>query len=859
MAKRKDKKSRDKRRAALHAAREREINVISPEALRKIWEDSRHEDHFVEIHWHDEVGQEITTWDGFWGWYTRDPNKVSTAIRRQMKGEMGKLASMQRENRRETIRKRQEIDRAEAILDSARGARRAMEADDDLWALAAYSYAYRYGDEPKVDSDSREAARRIESVSDDLISDGLIEMTGDEPLSGIHDLRNRSFEITKAGREVVIGGRVRWLEEADDKVKALLRLHLGLDPNDNMAAAGVERALNDLRMRRLIDAPETVAEGVISLSGVKGDVSSFNAEKVALTEAGLQYLTDWQREGIAKLRLGETIRIVASDGRQRDVTLTQPGMVEELNRLQRAEGIPPQQAMLRVLKASSWPLDDAEVHPTDAMWLSSATLQTFSRLAREENLPGALTDEEVAGLYRNGRHIVWQSELTQTDEGHHYISADMLLIDDDHPEPVSRTIALPRRQFGLYVEGLEEVAHDERGDDMPAHVGSRSFEPIWKRHTELAQVGQRLDDYWTEVVDRGMREPPDPLPDTMHMSMQTRAATAQARLAALRKASVVTVDLDIMEGLPEWESPEEAWEYARDARAPYESMFFDFTGAGGYCPVIQGPSATSGKSYEFTLRGAFVWSTEGGLVIAPYAWFAPEEGGSDPRDLGNRCDYDIAGTMIYDDRFSATMSDPVQHLRQPRGKLSGPVLRVAAAALYDGKSGSIDVPEEFHYNPDYENDEIARAHAHVVAMAATKVLSVLYALDSTVNIDLEPSTPDREGERKLKRAEKRGWEVQIAETVRIHQTRYTERERNGEPEKRHFSHAFWRRGGYMFFPLGTRMADSLQEADPRKLVEHPAKGLCRKVYRPPTIVGLHDEHGNERKVVRKSYVWKDKK
>lgn len=95
----------------------------------------------------------------------------------------------------------------------------------------------------------------------------------------------------------------------------------------------------------------------------------------------------------------------------------------------------------------------------------------------------------------------------------------------------------------------------------------------------------------------------------------------------------------------------------------------------------------------------------------------------------------------------------------------------------------------------------------------------------------------------------------ISKTVRIHPTRQTETRREAGGGKREYSHAHWRRGHFAHYPLGTRMADRLAETDATKLVDHPVKGLCRKVYRPPTIVGATGPDGEEREPVAKSYVW----
>jgi hypothetical protein len=170
-----------------------------------------------------------------------------------------------------------------------------------------------------------------------------------------------------------------------------------------------------------------------------------------------------------------------------------------------------------------------------------------------------------------------------------------------------------------------------------------------------------------------------------------------------------------------------------------------------------------------------------------------------------------------------------------------------------------DLDTEQHPDDPF-GEALIKTHAKLAVIAAVRTLSVIYALDSTVNIDLAEAETSRPERREVVRRRQKGKQGEIAATVRIKPSReraVREVDEDDERQAREYSHAFWRRGHFAFYPLGTRMADALAEHDPAKLVDHPSKGLCRKVYRPPTVIGATGPEGEDREPVVKSYVWKD--
>ena len=335
---------------------------------------------------------------------------------------------------------------------------------------------------------------------------------------------------------------------------------------------------------------------------------------------------------------------------------------------------------------------------------------------------------------------------------------------------------------------------------------------------------------------------------------------APAFLSEMRLSRTVAVDLDVAEGLPDWESLDEAWTYAQDAELPFPVTYFDFTTPGGYRPKVILQSE-NGMERTLTLRAALCKKEGGYLRIAPFAWFEDVE--HVPDELRTRTDYDVPGVVHFGlaPRLGdAEQLEDITHLRLSSEEgLSAPSQMMLTQPML-GQPGWVDLFSDLTANDgdargeDVDNAALMHAEAMIATTAACRVLSVIYALDSTVNIELADAEPSRPERRAVDRALKRGRDALISKTVRIHPTRQTEARRE-TGAKREYSHAHWRRGHFAHYPLGTRMADRLAESDATKLVDHPVKGLCRKVYRPPTIVGATGPDGEEREPIAKSYVW----
>lgn len=563
--------------------------------------------------------------------------------------------------------------------------------------------------------------------------------------------------------------------------------------------------------------------------------------------------------------------------------------------------------------------------------LPTTTLRHFSRIAREEGLPKALSEDTLSQFAVLARHLVAGTEVLATQSGRHFIRAHLIcaarkrlvstpgageyadvplvdavkdLLHPDLPpvleeirqdwrasewlrqdadgtwhwnlaaheieasvdewelrnlgEPVQLDADFPLRQLGLLIEAGQWKPLRDEGEQMPVHAGARSFEAIWGRQARLAEAVRTTGNV---VTERGAaREGTFGELMRPQIAWSARGMMAPAFLGELRLCRTVAVDLDVAEGLPDWESLEEAWAYAQEAELPFPVTYFDFTTPGGYRPKVILQSE-AGTERTLTLRAALCKKEGGYPRIAPFAWF--EDAEHRPEELRSRTDYDVPGVVHFGlaPRLGdAEQLEDVTHLRLTSEEgLSAPSQMMLTEPLL-GQPGWIDLFSDLTANDgdargeDVDNAALMQAEAMIAATAACRVLSVIYALDSTVNIELADAEPSRPERRAVDRALQRGRDALISKTVRIHPTRQTEarRETGG---KREYSHAHWRRGHFAHYPLGTRMADRLAEADVTKLVDHPVKGLCRKIYRPPTIVGATGPDGEEREPVAKSYVW----
>lgn len=508
------------------------------------------------------------------------------------------------------------------------------------------------------------------------------------------------------------------------------------------------------------------------------------------------------------------------------------------------------------------------------LWLPTPTLRQFSALAREKGEQLALSAEDLATLRPDGRHLISGASVARNAEGHHYVRADMMLARLDGPQ--RWTVDLPLKQMGFLMEGLEAELAEETSalDALPRHelmgsvreprwVGARSFPKLWTKCEKSARVALYFARYGAveeEPLRSEMTEAVHHPVTLIHMDTLER----------LQRAQVLAVDVDVFEGAPEWASPREAWAFADDCKLPFDPLYLDLTAPGGLCPIIEAQTLASGLGEELralggyelrdtttwicALHGALLWhGADGQLVVVPV-------GRLDHDEEGRPGTFRILGRVVFG---GESPEDVPTYLRlRPSDSTLNlstvvPALR-PESILGEALPGRIEIPTTPPSDAEVADEgQVLGIAAQVAALGAGRALSVLSMLEA-INVEIAQTTPDRDEKRMLKRAAKRDWPVRIADTVQVRPTKYdpTPKDREGEAQKREFSHAFWRRGNYAYFPLGTRLADKLAEEAPTKLVNHPQKGLCRKVYRGPVIVGKVGPDGREREAVVKTRVWR---
>jgi hypothetical protein len=564
--------------------------------------------------------------------------------------------------------------------------------------------------------------------------------------------------------------------------------------------------------------------------------------------------------------------------------------------------------------------------PAGLFYMPTSVVRRFSEIARAEKLPQALTEEEVKVLPVLARHVVETAELEQTEEGHHYVRAKLLLAtqpttvdgrrgfqhlievlqeddlptaelhawrehmvedgilardsekgwywiderrarnlldrmeaDRDFSRPEERMVDFPVEQFGTLVDSVRKMPEPPPAPEMPIHVGAHSFEAIWQHQDRLWQRAQDLSKRLAELTHRQSEE----IWGIIDAEEHSRTVAAGDVLRDLKEARVVTIGIDIAEALPEWETVEEAWEYAQEAYPPFPMTFLDFSTAGGYCPLVHIPTQ-DGREVNATLRGALCAREPGGpLTIRPFAWVEPDHYSPElPEGLSQRSDYDSPGIVTFGGTggLSAPGDDiTILRIKGPPDITGHVAVLRNDRLLGQGIGGWTEIVSDLDVPTEWDVNSVLIATAHITITAAARALSVLYALDGTVNVELEEATAPRPERRAAERAAKKGRETHISRTVHIRRTRYDNGDRQPTGKRRDFSHAFWRRGGYAYYPLGTRMADALAAIAPNKLVNHPEKGPCRKILRGATIVGATDEQGRERRLVAKSYVWRERR
>ncbi len=521
------------------------------------------------------------------------------------------------------------------------------------------------------------------------------------------------------------------------------------------------------------------------------------------------------------------------------------------------------------------PLPKGRAMPT----LSAASVASMSE--RAQKLPWctkALDDATIAKLAPKGTNMILAAWRHTTEDWlRDNVRVHMLLsLRGQESVPHERMIDFTSYDFGIFIGAwAQRVAHDvtpleglllpegsARFLRKPTWAAARSFEKVWAR----AERGFRL---YSHARVAGGRLEQEFSADKMYGPVDLAKMVAAARSAMtlhqatlmprLSEAQLVVVEPEWVQGLGDNPPTEMVVEHFREGRVPFDMTFLDFGGPGGLVPTLPGtgefPVRIAGALLMKELDGEMAVTPFGGManLAAPDEWCNPR---GEPYNPMGRV---VFGTTPLPGEPGSIRCATVNVDDEDTDAAPMFVMDIAAFDP-DLGIGQVELPISAATGM---SDQAIVDWAALTVASALRALRVLYMLQGA-NVELVEAKLHPDGKRLAKRAEKRGWDFEVGLMVAVRwKKRIYYRPPGAEvvDEGRGYSHAFWVSGHPKFYPLGTRMADALAEADPTKLVEHPVKGLCRMIWTPPFMKGLRDPSTQEerepvekvRKVVGDAY------
>jgi hypothetical protein len=512
------------------------------------------------------------------------------------------------------------------------------------------------------------------------------------------------------------------------------------------------------------------------------------------------------------------------------------------------------------------------------MFLSTPTLMNLTKIAQTMPWCGrALDDDTLSRLSLTGKHLVLKAwKHTTEDWKRENVRLHVALsLRGQETAMHQRTIDLPSRQFGILLGAIRpDVKQRDRealeGLILPEGFGEMMEEPRWAAGRSIPKAWQRcklgfdLLSHWQvegEHMVEGMmlvtqmdREQAE---EYTRFASSPRAVLAAAAFNSLGIAKLIVAEPEWVAGIDD-NRPDTATvvKWAEDAHLPFPTVYFDFEGPGAN--LVSVPVEYVGPEGEHDtgvvkLAGALMWREgadgDGPLNIMPIA----------------------TPLNLHDERMDAAPYEPIGRLvlfgTEPADDMAlasvhvdgapSPmrIVTVRADSIDSDAVGRIETP----LTPDGDPVHGDHVWAQAVYAAAMRSLRVLYMLQGASNVELVEAPLHSEGRRRKKRADKRGWPIEIGLMVAVRWKKKLYFRPPGMDENegdvgRGYSHAFWVIGHPRYYPLGTRIADALAErGEADKLIEHPEKGLCRMVWQPPFLKGLHDpETGIEREPVEKT-------
>lgn len=272
----------------------------------------------------------------------------------------------------------------------------------------------------------------------------------------------------------------------------------------------------------------------------------------------------------------------------------------------------------------------------------------------------------------------------------------------------------------------------------------------------------------------------------------------------------------------------EAFDYARAARLPFASLYFDFLDEHNHAPLIEIFPPEMNKPMELELRGVVA----GELPDERQTAFLPivAARGEPPEELG-------AVMLSWDERVGP---EKPKRWRESITSKAGREYEITLCSVSAAMDAVGEQPRPIEGAVigaargarEQETHEALQFNLAVATAAATRTaLKLLYMLDST-NVNLERMPVSRQ---KRRQTERDGCE--IAWTVAVTPPK-SGSAKSSDPASANYLHRFEVRGNFAHYGPDTQL---YQRSPAETIRPCPRCGTCRRIWRPPHVKGPADK------------------
>ena len=259
----------------------------------------------------------------------------------------------------------------------------------------------------------------------------------------------------------------------------------------------------------------------------------------------------------------------------------------------------------------------------------------------------------------------------------------------------------------------------------------------------------------------------------------TRAVHAARIIKPLTEAQVVIVDPEEAEAIIHHKDAltlEQAWDWANDAILPFNPLYIDLEAPGGRPTVVK--HVINGEPVEIGMRGVvFYRGADDNLLVTPIGGDGFLRDYAQPPELkssaifGNELYESYGAAVIGNGSNASTAMSSTEGFFQVGSSVT-PFWTSGINSLTAGgdRNGVVLHTQTKHY-AGLEVPEEHRPHLNglsiAIAAQVTAAMNVLFFLN-TSNIELVDAPVEK---RVLKRADKRGWDVNVSQIIAIHHNR----------------------------------------------------------------------------------------